>query len=93
MLFLEKEIRHVLTDPCPVVVRWALMFHAEYYAKVINATTRTNQLRSTAFGPLQPAERRPILGGKQIGHLRKHRHAMDGVSMRPSKIGRSEGTR
>ncbi|BFM21116.1 hypothetical protein R50076_21650 [Gilvimarinus japonicus] len=25
--------------------------------------------------------------------MRKHRHAMDGVSMRPPKIGRSEGTR
>jgi hypothetical protein len=50
-------------------------------------------LRSVVFKPLHPAERRPILGGKQIGHLRKHRHAMDGVSMRPAKIGWSEGTR
>tara|TARA_R110000850_G_scaffold15957_73_gene49820 strand:- start:4896 stop:5171 length:276 start_codon:yes stop_codon:yes gene_type:complete len=50
--------------------------------------------------PLQPAERRPILVGKQKGRLRKHRHAMEkvnaggretglgrGLSMRPSKIG------
>ncbi|BFM20342.1 hypothetical protein R50076_13910 [Gilvimarinus japonicus] len=45
------------------------------------------------YDSLQPAERRPILGGKHAWSVRKHRHAMDGVSMRPAKIGRSEGTR
>src|SRR5690554_620716 len=65
------------------------------YYKVVPYSIYSNKLyyKVPLLGPLQPAERRPILGGKQIGHLRKQCQAMDGLSLRPSKIGRREGTR
>ena len=55
---------------------------------------RLGQLQSAAFKhPVDTAERRPIFGGKQTGRLRKYRQGTDALSIRPSKIGWSEGTR